>query len=417
VATSMPVEVTVEIAGVEVVAGNLWIHERRARSATFAYAEAYLRNPLAYDLDPMLARGTGVFQTPTGKEVFNAFSDGSPDRWGQNLMRREEQTRAKAAGTTPRSLSAADFLFGTRDDLRQGAIRFRRPGTDDHLSSSPAAVPKIVSLSRLLRATDRFVGGGTDDRDLKDLIKAGGSLGGARPKAAVRTAAGTLMTAKFPRKGSDEWDVIGWEKLENNLAARSGIAVALTELVTVAGRNVLLSARFDREGAQRVGFASALTMLEASEGDLRSYLEIAEALAQRSNQASQDLEQLYRRIVFSILTSNVDDHLRNHAFLRRRTDWVLSPAYDLNPDPKTTGFLSTAVDFDDPSADIDLALSVADYFRLSRADAKGIVAEVELATRGWAAAARALGLPVDEVDLMGQAFETEQRQVARRLGA
>jgi putative ABC transport system permease protein len=141
------------------------------------------------------------------------------------------------------------------------------------------------------------------------------------------------------------------------------------------------------------------------------------ALAQRSNQAGQDLEQLYRRIVFSILTSNVDDHLRNHAFLRRRTDWVLSPAYDLNPDPKTTGFLSTAVDFDDPSADIDLALSAADYFRLSRADARGIVAEVELATRGWAAAARALGLPGDEVDLMGQAFETEQRQVARRVGA
>jgi serine/threonine-protein kinase HipA len=141
------------------------------------------------------------------------------------------------------------------------------------------------------------------------------------------------------------------------------------------------------------------------------------ALAQRSNQAGQDLEQLYRRIVFSILTSNVDDHLRNHAFLRRRTDWVLSPAYDLNPDPQTTGFLSTAVDFDDPSADIDLALSAADYFRLSRADARGIVAEVELATRGWAAAARALGLPGDEVDLMGQAFETEQRQVARRVGA
>jgi serine/threonine-protein kinase HipA len=130
-----PIEVTVEINGREVVCGTLWIHERGGETATFRYADAYLASPDSYDLDPVLPRSAGVFQSPGGKPVFSSFADSAPDRWGENLMRREERERAKIAGTTPRALLAADFLLGVRDDARQGAIRFRDPGGGSYYSA------------------------------------------------------------------------------------------------------------------------------------------------------------------------------------------------------------------------------------------------------------------------------------------
>ena len=408
-----PVEVTVEIDGLELVAGMLWVHERGEQSATFRYSNDYLRNPHAYELDPALALRSGVFQTPGGKGMFNAFGDSSPDRWGQNLMRRHERDRAKTASVTPRTLRGADFLLGVRDDIRQGAIRFREPGSRDYFSSHETAVPKVIELSRLLQAVDRYEAGAPQDHDLKDLIDAGGSLGGARPKAAVITRAGNLAIAKFPRKGSDDWDVIGWEKLELNLAGKAGLNVAPSELIRVSGRNVLLVDRFERNQGRRIGFTSALTMLEASDREQRSYLEIAEVIQTKSNTANSNLEQLYRRIVFSILTGNTDDHLRNHGFVRAGRAWALSPAYDINPNPDSPGRLSTTIDLDSAEASIDVALSVAQDFRLSPSQARSIVLEVEAATRGWRQEAQALGLPPGEVDRMTVAFESDQRRIAR----
>ncbi|WP_225438097.1 type II toxin-antitoxin system HipA family toxin [Candidatus Frankia nodulisporulans] len=378
-----PVEVTVELDGQETVAGTLWIHDRGGQSATFRYADGYLTDPSGYDLDPALTRAAGVFHTPPGSAMFNAFADSAPDRWGENLMRREERERARAAGSTPRTLGKADFLLGVRDDTRQGGVRFRRPATATYCSTHRHAVPRLVDLDRLLRAVDRVRAQGDVDRDLADLIDAGSSLGGARPKAAVRDTSGRLSIAKFPRAASDEWDVAGWEEVQLRLARRAGLAVAESELLTVAGRHVLLLSRFDRIGGRRLGFVSALTMLEASDGDLRSYLEIAEVIERHSPRAGADLRELYRRIVFSVLTGNTDDHLRNHAFLRERDGWVLSPAYDLNPNPDNPARLSTAIDLDDTDASIDIALSVGSYFRLSPPRARALVREVENATAGW----------------------------------
>ena len=410
-----PVEVTIEIDGTEVVAGTLWVHERRSQSATFRYAEPYLEHPFAYEIDPALPLSTAVAQTPPDREMFGVFTDGSPDRWGQNLMRRGERDRAKVAGAVPRSLTGSDFLLGTRDDIRQGAVRFRRPGTDDYWSTAPHGVPKIVKLGALLNATDHFVTGEDGDLDIQDLLDAGSSLGGARPKAAVVYPDDRLAIAKFPRKGSDEWDVIGWEKLEADLAAAAGVIMAPTELTKISGRNVLLTERFDRSEGHRVGFASALTMLEAKDSDKRSYLEIAELIERHSTNAAAELTQLYRRIIFSVLTSNTDDHLRNHGFLRGKTGWSLAPAFDLNPNPEQRGRLATSIDLDDFAADLELAVSVAGYFRLTDQQALTIVAEVETATRDWRAHAKDLGLTGQEIDLMEQAFETDQRVLARRI--
>jgi len=347
--------------------------------------------------------------------MFNAFSDSAPDRWGQNLMRRSERDRAASTGSTPRRLTDVDFLLGTHDELRQGAIRFRRPGTTAYWSAASQGVPRLVSLGALLASSDRYSAG---DADVSDLVDAGSSLGGARPKAAVRTGAGRLAIAKFPRKGSDEWDVPGWEKLEAELAAMSGIDVATTSLVQVMGRNVLVSERFDRLGDVRVGYASALTMLEASDGDYRSYLEIADAIQSSSDSPKRDLSQLYRRIVFSVLTGNTDDHLRNHGFLRHRSGWRLAPAFDLNPNPESDGRLATAIDFDDSTMDVDLVVSVASFFDMTSNEARSVIKEIEEATRNWATLASSLGLAGDQIALMGQAFDSDARsQAARLLGA
>jgi serine/threonine-protein kinase HipA len=416
VAGREPVEVTVEIDGQELVAGTLWVHEQRAETATFRYSDFYLTSPVSYDLDPALPKSAGVFQSPPGKPLFSAFADSAPDRWGQNLMRREERERAAAAKSTPRSLRSADFLLSVRDDVRQGAIRFRHPGTRDYYSTHRNAVPRLIELSRLLHTVDHL-GNDVDSRDLRDLIDAGSSLGGARPKAAVIDMSGRLAIAKFPRSESDDWDVAGWEEVELRLARRSGLAVSDSRLSAVSGRHVLIVNRFDRSAGRRTGFASALTLLEATDGEQRSYLEIAEVVERHSPTPTSDLRELYRRIIFSILTGNTDDHLRNHAFLRRGRGWALSPAYDLNPNPNRPDRLSTAIDLDDTKADIETVLAVSSYFRLHLAEARSEVASVRDATSGWRSVAADLNLPHREIELMAEAFETDQRRVAGAIGA
>lgn len=269
----------------------------------------------------------------------------------------------------------------------------------------------------MLRAADRLAKDDQDFRAISDLVDAGSSLGGARPKAAVITANGRLALAKFPHLSSDEWDVPGWEKLEAELALRSGVDVAATDLVKVKGRNVLVSYRFDRlPSGGRIGFVSALTMLEAFDQSPRSYLEIAEVIERHSPHARRDLVELYRRMAFSALTGNTDDHLRNHGFLRVDNGWRLAPAYDINPNPDNPGQLTTSIDLDDPSIDIDLLLSVAPYFRLTEGGAREEIAKIEEATAGWQELAEKLGLPKAEIERMRGAFDTDFRAAAQRTG-
>jgi serine/threonine-protein kinase HipA len=409
------VDVYLEISGEDRLVGVLRIYERRGQSITFEYATDFIRDPRSYEIDPALPLSTGVFRPPEGKALFNVFSDSAPDRWGQGLMRRQERDRARAAQTTPRTLGEADFLLGTRDELRQGAIRLRDPATNEYLAAEASGVPALVELPRLLAASDDVATDSPESDAIKDLIAAGGSLGGARPKASVRLRTGELAIAKFPRTSHDDWDVTGWEKVEAALAERAGIQTARSELVRVAGRHVLLIERFDREAGSRIGFSSALTMLEASDLESRSYLEIGEVIARFSPNPNSELEQLFRRIVFSILTSNTDDHLRNHGFLRTDHGWNLSPAYDMNPNPDGVGLQTTAIDLDDRTASIELALEVARHFRVTAGNAKAIVREVELATSVWREVAAGLGIRSSELSRMEAAYETSERVIARRL--
>ena len=414
-----PVRVDVVLpGGGQVRAGTIRFHEgRRIASATFNYEQSYLADPRAYALDPTLPLDAGSHQSPPGVAVFGAMGDGAPDRWGRNLMTRAERQRAGREGVTARTLLESDFLLGTRDDLRQGALRYNADG-ETFLASPGEGVPRLIALPRLLDLADALVAPEAVDQDLRDLVAAGGSLGGARPKAAVVLDDGVLAIAKLPHRSRDEWDVMGWEQVTLDLGAAAKLTVPRSHLIQVLGRNVLITERFDRQHGLRVGFVSAMTMLEARDGDQRSYLEIADTIETQSPRPGRDLEQLFRRVVFSVLISNTDDHLRNHGFLREPSGWALSPAFDLNPNPEAAGALSTTVDTDgDPSASIELCAQTAQMYRLSQSQAVEIVDEVEQATATWRTVAKRLGLPSREHDLMAAAFETPERRTARAIVA
>lgn len=210
---------------------------------------------------------------------------------------------------------------------------------------------------------------------------------------------------------------MAWEKTALDLAAAAGIDVPPAQLVKVGGRDVLVVERFDRHGTLRIGYCSAMTMLEASEGDVRSYLEIGEALEARSAAASDELRQLWRRMACSVLITNTDDHLRNHGFLHRKGDtWELSPAFDLNPNPDSgPKFLSTAIDARDTTASIDRVMGVAPYFRLTPDRARTALTEVVAAHAGWEATAAGNGLTRTAIADMAPAFEHQQARRAREL--
>lgn len=419
-------QVWVDIDGVETFAGQLYSHRSRGtESASFTYEQSYLADPRAYALDPALPLLSGTQQSPLNQKIFGAFSDSCPDRWGRRLIERSERRRVQAAGSAARSFGAFDLLLRVRDDLRQGAIRYAVNG--EFVSDETYGVPAMTDLPTLLSAADKLAtadNGATDSADLQSLallLRAGSSLGGARPKAHVRDDNGRIAIAKFPSP-HDDWNVIGWEKVALDLAA-AGIWTPDNHLVTIAERNVLIVDRFDRfdrfdrgSNGQRRGYMSLMTALEATDGDVRSYIDIVEALEERSLNVGDELAQLWRRVAFSILISNTDDHLRNHALLHIRGDaWSLSPAFDLNPNPDPgPKHLSTAID-GDTRADLGDLLAVASLFRLKGPDALELLAQVRAAVIQWRQVAARHGLAKSAIAAMAPAFEHSQANLATEL--
>jgi len=411
-------DVVVQIAGEDVLAGRSWAHRHRGReSVTFRYTPAYLARGDAYALDPMLPLFDGPQQTPRGRATFGAFSDCAPDRWGRRLIQRDERRRADREEETERSFGEADYLLGVRDDLRQGALRFRDPDTVVYLADEREGVPGLLGLPALLDAAESMERDEASEEELRRLLRGGSSLGGARPKAHVVDAEGRLAIAKFPRP-DDDWDVMRWEAVALALARAAGVWVPIFNLHEIDGKAVLIVDRFDRGDGLRVGYVSAMTMLEATDGDGGCYLDIAEAIEDHSAAVGEELRQLWRRVAFSVLISNTDDHLRNHGFLRTSTaGWSLSPAFDLNPDPEPgTKRLSTAIDHDTDAARIDVLTGVAEYFRLSPEEARRTIGEVVSATGEWRPVAASMGIPPAEIERMAPAFEHEQAALAAAMG-
>jgi serine/threonine-protein kinase HipA len=343
--------VYVDLQGTPQLVGRLWARMRKDReSATFEYDKDWLAHSERFSLEPALKLGPGPFHAPSDKPLFGAIGDSAPDRWGRFLIRRAERRRAEREGQTPRTVREIDYLLMVDDEARQGALRFaEREGGPFLAEHGPTKIPPLIELPRLLSAAEHVLSDTDSDEDLRLLLAPGSSLGGARPKASVRDRDGHLLIAKFPNKG-DEVNTVLWEAVALTLAAKAGIPVPAWRLETVADRPVLLLRRFDREEGTRVPFLSAMSMLDAKDNETRSYLEFVDILRQHGAAPKEDMHALWRRIVFSILISNTDDHLRNHGFLwAGPAGWRLSPAYDLNPVPTDIKprVLTTAIDLED----------------------------------------------------------------------
>lgn len=399
--------------------GRLWARMRKDReSATFEYDKNWLTHSERFSLEPALKLGPGPFHTPSDKPLFGAIGDSAPDRWGRVLMRRAERRRAERQGETPRTVREIDYLLMVDDEARQGALRFaEREGGPFLAEQGPTKIPPLIELPRLLSAAEHVLSDTDSDEDLSLLLAPGSSLGGARPKASVRDRDGHLAIAKFPNKG-DEVNTVLWEAVALTLAEKAGIPVPAWRLETVADKPILLLRRFDREQGTRLPFLSAMSMLDAKDNEARSYLEFVDVLRQHGAAPKEDMHALWRRIVFSILISNTDDHLRNHGFLwAGPAGWRLSPAYDLNPMPTDIKprILTTAIDLDDGTASLRLAFEVAAYFELAPDEASKIAAQVGKAAATWRKEAAKLGLTPAEIDRMASAFEHQDLKAALAL--
>jgi serine/threonine-protein kinase HipA len=413
--------VYVDLQGTPHLVGRLWARTRKDReSATFEYDKIWLAHPGRFSLEPALKLGPGPFHTPAGRPLFGAIGDSAPDRWGRALMRRATRRHAEREPEVPRTLTEVDYLLMVDDEARQGALRFaKREGGPFLAAHGPANIPPLIALPRLLAAAEHVLSGTDDDEDLRLLLAPGSSLGGARPKASVRDRAGHLAIAKFPNR-TDEVSTVLWEAVALTLAAKAGVSVSPWRLENVAGKPVLLLRRFDREAGTRLPFLSAMSMLDAKDNEAHSYLELVDVLRRHGAAPKEDMHALWRRIVFSILISNTDDHLRNHGFLwAGPAGWRLSPAYDLNPVPADIKprVLTTAIDLDDSTASLELAMGVAPYFELQANDANRTAAQVGRAVAKWRKEAAKLGIAQAEIARMSSAFEHRDLTAALALTA
>lgn len=332
-------------------------------------------------------------------------------------MGRAERRYARMQERAPRALTELDYLLRVSDYSRQGALRFTDTLDGPFLwnrESNP--VPPLIELPRLLAASNRALD--EDNEELLTLLLApGSSLGGARPKASVLDIDGSLAIAKFPKR-EDEIDIVRWEAVALTLAEHAGISVPQWRIELVNKQPVLVLRRFDRKGDSRVPYLSAMSMLGAADGDQRSYLEIADALRQHGSASIADRKALWRRVVFTILISNTDDHLRNHGFLcDAALGWRLSPAFDMNPTPVDLKpkFLSTAVDMENNEASLELALSVAKHFALDIDAALAIAKDVAQSVSQWRRVAASVGLSKNACERMASAFEHDELSIALNL--
>ena len=412
--------VYVDLGGTPQFVGRLWTRVRKNHeTASFEYDKSWLSSPYKFALEPALGLGEGAYHTRQSERMFGAMGDSAPDRWGRTLMRRAESRRASAAGETQRTLTERDYLLGVNDLARQGALRFAENQGGPYLSEPDngrhGAIPPLIFLPRLLAASDNIINETETDDDLNLLLAPGASLGGARPKASILDKHGQLLIAKLPRY-DDEQNMVLWEAVALNLASMAGIPVPDYQVTYVADRPVLLLRRFDRSAGGRIPYLSAMSLLGAQDHDDHSYLEIIDAIEQHGNESlTTDMADLWRRVVFNILISNTDDHLRNHGFLYQKQDgWRLSPAFDLNPVPINAGRhrLTTAIDLDDNEASLELALSVAWYFRLPLDKARETVHEVAQAVSTWRDVAARLQLSGQEIERMVSAFEHRELHTA-----
>jgi serine/threonine-protein kinase HipA len=382
---------------------------------SFSYSDKWLKSRYSQIFDPELQLYSGSQYAKDEKQNFGVFLDSSPDRWGRVLMKRREAAMARSEKRPEKTLKESDYLLGVFDGHRMGAIRFKEDPDGPFLNDNKTlASPPWTSMRELEQICLKLEGDNANEdpeylKWLNILINPGSSLGGARPKASVLDDKKNLWIAKFPSK-SDTKDIGGWEMVTNDLARNAGLNVAISKIQKFSSKYyTFLTKRFDRTiTGERIHYSSAMTMLGYVDGnnfqDGVSYLEIVDFLTRYGANIESDLRELWLRIVFNIFVSNTDDHLRNHGFILTDKGWILSPAFDINPNEDGAG-LSLNISLDDNSLDLDLTLEVADYFRLNKDDALKKIERIKKSVRNWRSVANKYQLPRSEQELMARVFE------------
>ena len=391
-----------------VTAGRFrWIDDGVAAVGQFVYGRSYRERTDAVEFDPVELRlSAQVYETARMQGLFGAIRDSMPDFWGQRVIERN-------SGVT--ELSEFDYLMHGPDD-RAGALGF---GLAVEPPAARRRFNRTLDLAALQRAADAILGddrerAGADGARIEELLLLGTSMGGARPKAVVEYQ-GDLWIAKFGR-GDDRWNDARVEHGLLALARACGLNMADSRIETVGGRDVLLVRRFDRDradgGYRRHRMVSALTLLRSGDGLADrgdwSYLLLADEVRRASARPEDDLRELFGRMCFNAVVSNLDDHPRNHALLAKGRQWRLSPAYDLTPSPvvaRERRDLAMACGRFGRYANRTNLLSGHGRFLLGRAAAAALFDGIASTVRaGWHAEMRRAGVSARDCEAIRPAF-------------
>ncbi len=389
----------------------------------FTYSPAWLANGYALGPDLPLTRGLQTFATE--RLLPGALSDAGPDQWGRGILKdarmqewREERRSGSSLKALPPQLHDGQFVEMASDEARQGALRLSHTASSPFISAPTGGVPKVIELERITEAVKRFECHEANSADFDLLLRAGTTPGGARPKAVLRLESGVLGLAKFPH-GSDRWDVLAWEATALELARRSGIEVPAFDLIRLSeASSILVMERFDRVGSQgRVGYISAHTLVQKTDTVPVTYTELAARQRTVSPSPHQDAENLIRRIAFTLLVHNVDDHMRNHGYLREANGWRLSPAFDINPWPQGATFDSTALapGFDPSDRRLEDLVLLAGSFGSTADLVREVIGEVSEATRTWRDVASRFITASEEIEYMENALDNQATREAREI--
>lgn len=352
--------------------GTIYVSTTRGKEFySFEYEQSWLEKGYMI-LDPDLRLYKSRQYVNDDKNIFGVFADSCPDRWGKKLMKRREELRAKKLKERPRKLLESDFLLGVYDEARMGGLRFKTDMDGEFLSNNKDyATPPWTSLRELEQASISF-----ENNDIEH----------------------------------DDFDSGAWEMVTHDLAKMCCLNVpeAKAEKFSKLGTTFLVK-RFDRNGQQRIHFSSAMTMLGKTDGanaiDGSSYLEIVSFLKANGAKPQVDLEELWKRIVFSMAVSNTDDHFRNHGFILSKEGWELSPLYDVNPDIYGE-YLSLNVDMNNSSIDFDLAIESSIYYGIEKNKARQEVIKIsKIVKENWKILAKKYGINRNEIERMSSIFE------------
>jgi len=418
------------VLGEELQVGTLrYDLQGRRENAAFEYGAGWLGDPAHFALGPSLPLQAGpqFHRKPNDGSLFHAaIADTEPDGWGRRVImrdhiKRRQELHREGKEEEAQPLNALDDLLAVDDASRVGALRFRDENGVFQRAQEEGrrAAPPLIELGHLLSASRAVEANKETAADLAYLRGRGTSLGGMRPKCTVIDDDGALSIGKFPSI-ADERAVTKGEVLALTLARKAGINAAAARIVDSEGLPVALIRRFDRRGnGHRVMYVSAATMLgvEVTEPEEHTYTEIVDAIRVHGADAQADIEELWRRIAFTILITNVDDHLRNHGFLHEdREFWRLSPAFDINPSPERVRELKTWISEDaGPDMTIDALMSVIAYFRITNARAKEILSEVAYSVESWRTTGQSIGMSDEELEPFVDAFEHAERNEVKKL--